>query len=96
MKRFVVPGLIIAFAVAFFLSPFASRHPDGLERVAKKKGFIKAGEGKKILTAPMPGYVMPGVKNGGLATAVSGLAGTLITFGAAFGVGYLIRRKTKA
>jgi acyl-CoA synthetase (AMP-forming)/AMP-acid ligase II len=37
MKRtIIIAGLILAGAVAVFLSPFSSSLPDGLERVAAK------------------------------------------------------------
>ncbi len=36
---FVVGGLLVALALAFFVSPYASSSPDGLNKVAEDKGF---------------------------------------------------------
>ena len=91
----ILIGLLIAVALAIFFSPFASQSPDGLEKVAEDKGFLHKGEGQEILSAPIPDYTMPYVKHKGLATSFAGLIGTLLTFGMAFGLGYLIRRRAK-
>ena len=40
MRYFILGGIALSLALAIFLSPFASPHPDGLERVAEDKGFI--------------------------------------------------------
>lgn len=95
MKRIVLVGLLIAVAIAFFLSPFASQSPDGLEKVADDKGFLHKGEGKEVFSAPIPDYTVPGVKNEGMATSLAGLIGTLVVFAAASGLGYLLRRGAK-
>ena len=82
-----------AMLVAVVLSPFASQHPDGLERVAENIGFLKHGEGKAVLPAPIPDYAMPGIKRPGVATAVAGVSGTLVMFGLGFGITRLIGRR---
>lgn len=87
--RWVVVGLIIALALTF-LSPFASPHPDGLERVAEDLGFIDTAQ-----DAPyeiLPDYAMPGVSNEVLATVTAGVGGTLVAFGIAVGIAALFRR----
>ncbi len=95
MKMIILIGLLIAVALAFFFSPFASQSPDGLEKVAEDEGFLHKGEGQEVFSAPIPDYAMPNVKHEGLATSLAGLVGTVLTFGVAFGLGYLIRRKAK-
>lgn len=84
--------LFIALAVATFLSPWASSYPDGLERVAEDQGFLEQGEGKELMKGLMPDYIFPGIENEKLATALAGIVGTSLTFGAAWGVGWLWRR----
>ena len=92
MKWWLV-ALLVCLAVAC-LSPLASSSPDGLERVAEDKGFIDLG-----LEAPfqvIADYVFPGIENEALATILAGLIGTLILFGAVYGVSWLIKvRKEK-
>lgn len=87
---------IVAIIVAAFLSPFASSHPDGLERVAEDKGFLHLGEGKEVLSSPIPDYLMPGIENESVATATAGIVGTLITFGAVYGLGKVVQRRKES
>jgi hypothetical protein len=42
MKRFTILALAVALVLGVFVSPYASSHPDGLERVATDKGFLDA------------------------------------------------------
>ena len=84
--KVLLSGLAIALALAVFLAPFASEHPDGLEYVGAKLGFLKDGP-PATLPAPIPDYQLPvfGAGHVKLATAMAGLAGTLVVFG--FGLG---------
>jgi cobalt/nickel transport protein len=96
MKRrfdgFIWIGLGISLLLTLFLSPFASTSPDGLEKVAEMKGFSEKGEGWKFWKhAPLPDYVFPWIKNEKIATALSGLVGTLSIFCIVMGIGKLIR-----
>lgn len=90
MKKNLFYILAAALVVAGLLSPFASSFPDGLERVAEDLGFISRAEGIEVISAPIPDYVFPGISNEGVATAVAGILGTLVVFGAAYGVGKVI------
>lgn len=66
-------GLISLFVV--FLSPFASSHPDGLERVAKDLGFLQAGQ-----AAPyniVPDYTLPFLGQTALSTILAGALGAI-------------------
>lgn len=88
-------GLGVSLLLALFLSPFASSSPDGLEKVAKTKGFSEKGEGRKVWKyAPFSQYAIPWIKNEKVSTALSGLIGTLAIFFIAVGVGKLIKRST--
>jgi cobalt/nickel transport protein len=97
-RIFVASGLGIALLIGVFLSPFASQNPDGLDRVAQDLKFDK-----KAVEAPpahklpfyqvFDEYALRGVPKP-LATPLAGLAGTLATFGLAWGVGKLASRGT--
>ena len=91
-KAIWVIGLGVAILLAVF-SPLASAHPDGLEWVAKQKGFLDVAQGP--LYKIIPNYVFPGISNEAMATIVAGIIGTLIVFGVALGVAYM-RRSQKA
>jgi len=79
----VVGGLLISL-VLVVLSPLASSHPDGLEWVAEKHGFIEAA--REAFYNIVPDYSMPGISNPALATIVAGILGAVIVFGVAYGI----------
>ena len=81
-------GLLLALGLAV-ASPLASSNPDGLEWVAVEQGFFNTAQGS--LYEVIPGYVLPGISNGSLATILAGVIGTLIVFGVAIGVAYMRR-----
>lgn len=91
-KKDIYTGLFIALVLSGAISMFASGRPDGLEKVAKDKGFLEKGQ-KSIFTSPLSGYLWPGVKNERLATSISGIAGTLVVFGFGYGLAVLLRRR---
>lgn len=93
-KKNLLWGLLLALAVAAFLSPFASSSPDGLERVAEDKGFLHFAEGIEMIRAWMPDYVFPGVANEGLATSLAGIVGTVLVFIVIYLLGRVFARPT--
>ena len=91
--RDMLIGLAAALLLALVLSPFASPWPDGLEKIAGDYGFLHKGGGKPVFAAPISDYAWPGIKSGRTATRIAGVAGTVIAFGLACGIGALARRK---
>jgi len=83
-------GLIACLAVAC-LSPLASSSPDGLERVAEDKGFIGLGQDAPFQI--IADYVFPGIQNEAVATILAGLIGSLILFGAVYGMAWLLKSR---
>ena len=83
-------GLIVCLVVVVF-SPLASSSPDGLERVAEDKGFI--GLSRDMPFQIIADYVFPGVANEAVATILAGLIGTLILFGAGYGIAWLVKSR---
>jgi hypothetical protein len=63
--------------------------------VAEDKGFIDlAGEAPFQVIAD---YVFPGMENEAIATILAGLIGTLVLFGVAYGLAWLLKsRKGRA
>lgn len=77
------------------IAPLASSSPDGLEKVAKDKGFINTAEGAPFEV--VADYIFPGVENEALATILAGWLGTLILFTVVYGLAWLIKsRRGKA
>ena len=85
-------GLAIALLLTV-ISPLASSHPDGLERVAEDAGFVDRA------TAPpyqvIADYVFPGVQNEALATILAGIIGTLLIFTVVYGMARFLRRSQR-
>jgi len=84
----VAVGLGLAIVVALF-SPWASSHPDGLEKVAEDKEFNQHAEDPSFEI--IPDYTFPGVENEKVATILSGLIGIAIVAGLCFGLAYFLK-----
>ncbi len=85
-------GLVACLLVVIF-SPLASSSPDGLERVAKDKGFI--GLAQESPFQLIADYVFPGIENEAVATILAGLIGTLTLFGVVYGLAWLLKSAKK-
>lgn len=95
----VFTGLALALSIATFLSPFASKDPDGLDRVAKDLKFEEKAAAEPP-TKQLPfsqifeEYSIKGVANEKVSTALAGVTGTLVVFGLAWGLGKLTVRNS--
>jgi hypothetical protein len=89
-KKWWLIALLFCLALAT-ISPLASSSPDGLERVAEDKGFI--GVAEEAPFEVVADYVFPGIENEAVATILAGWLGTLILFGIAYGLTWLIRSR---
>ncbi|MFL7808634.1 MAG: PDGLE domain-containing protein [Anaerolineae bacterium] len=89
-KYWWVVGLLIALGLAL-LSPLASPHPDGLERVAEDQGFIDRAQDPPFQV--IADYAFPGIENEAVATVMAGLVGTLSVFSLGYGLAMLLRRR---
>ena len=91
---FVVGGLLVAAALAFFVSPYASSSPDGLNKVAEDKGFDSTAEEHALDDSPLSGYAVEGVDDETLSKGLAGIIGVALTFGIGMIVfGLILRRK---
>ena len=95
-RIFVILALAVAVGLATAVSPFASTSPDGLEKVAEKKGFLDEGRLAGVQEdSPIPDYAFPGVDNTRLATGLAGFVGTLAVFALGYGLAFAIRRRER-
>lgn len=78
-KKDIIFCIMITVFLVIFLSPFVSRLPDGLEKIARDKGFLE-NQTRPSFKFLMPDYVFPGIKNEQLAIALAGVIGTLAVF----------------
>jgi cobalt/nickel transport protein len=99
-RLFTISGLGIALLIAVLLSPFASQHPDGLDRVSQDQGFDQKATEQPIakqlpFATIFEEYSLRNVPEA-VATPLAGFVGTLVTFGLAWGIGKLaVRNSTK-
>lgn len=93
--KLIIVGLAVSLLLGGVVSYWASSHPDGLEWVAEDLGFIDTATENETQAelAPIPDYEAPGVENDFLKVSIAGLVGTLVTFGVAFGLAILIKRR---
>ncbi len=95
-KLFIGAGLMLALALALFVSPFASSSPDGLNKVAIEKGFDDTAEDHALDGSPLAGYAVRGITDERISKALSGLIGVLMTFGVGLLIfGVVARRREK-
>jgi cobalt/nickel transport system permease protein len=90
----VIAGLVVAAAVAVFVTPFACSWPDGLERVVERLG-VAPSHAKVLNAAPLRDYAVPGLK-GAQATLASALVGALLVFCICMGAGLWLAPKNRA
>jgi cobalt/nickel transport system permease protein len=93
---FVVVGLVMAAALALFVSPFTSGAPDGLQSVAQANGVDVSQTAPLWRLSPLGGYRLPGIESQGLSTALAGIIGTAALFALVIGVGRVLGRKRAA
>ena len=91
-RRLFLAGLAIALGVAVVIAQFASSSPDGLEYVAEQEGFLETAGDHDLAEVPLANYGENLTNNGGVNTAVAGLAGTLATLVIGYGVFWLARK----
>jgi cobalt/nickel transport system permease protein len=77
-------GLVVALAIAFFLSPLASAAPDGLEHVVDRLGPVDSSAAP--LGIPLADYQVAGLAGVWLATSLAGVIGVLAVFALAWGL----------
>jgi PDGLE domain len=81
LRLFLIGGLVVTLGLAFFVSPFASTSPDGLNKVSIDKGFDDAQRDSAVAGSPLAGYGVEGVEDERLSKGLSGAIGVVITFG---------------
>jgi cobalt/nickel transport system permease protein len=82
LGAFIAAGLMVACALAFFVSPAASSQPDGLNRVAIDEGIAANEKPHALQDAPTTR----------LSTGVAGLVGVAVTFALAGGLFVVVRK----
>lgn len=92
-RTFVLSGLLVALLLAGVASFYASSHPDGLEYVAEKTGFLDSADDHAAGDGPFADYATAGVDDARVSGGVAGVVGTLVVLVVAGGLGFAIRRR---
>jgi hypothetical protein len=75
---------LIVLGLLILVVPFASRLPDGLERVAQSLGFQYKSNVSSTMSAPLKDYAIPGMDTLEGASIAAGLVGAIAVFGLSF------------
>ena len=96
---FAIGALVVALLLAALASPFASTHPDGLNKVAIDEGFDGHAKRSAVADGPLAGYAVTNVGDEKVSKGLSGVIGvgaTVAVAGLLFGgLWMLARRRTK-
>jgi cobalt/nickel transport protein len=92
MKKYLMAIGLIAIFLAVFV-PFASRSPDGLERVAATLGIE---EQAPIWKGLMSDYSVAIIDNPYISTLIAGIFGTLVVLGLSLALGKAVVLKKGA
>jgi cobalt/nickel transport protein len=93
-RTFLALGLLVALLIAGFASYYASSHPDGLNFVAEKTGFIDREQPSATSDGLFAGYQTSGIADDRLSGGVAGVAGALLVLAIGSGLFWLLRRRT--
>ena len=92
-RRFFAVFLLAALLVAGVASYYASAHPDGLEYVAEKTGFIDTAEDSPVADSPLADYRTAGVEDDRVSGGLAGVIGVVVVLLTAGGLGWVVRRR---
>jgi hypothetical protein len=96
MGTFVAAALLVALALAFFVSPHASNEPDGLSKVANEEHIDRRVRPHALAGMPTSGYSVKGIDDPGLSSGVAGVIGVVVVFVAGVGLFAFVRRSKRA
>ncbi|MGZ8738600.1 MAG: PDGLE domain-containing protein [Nocardioides sp.] len=92
-RTFFAVGLVVALLIGGVASYYASSHPDGLEYVAEKVGFLDTADDHAAADGPMADYEVNGVEDPRLSGGLAGVVGILVTLVLAGGLALAVRRR---
>lgn len=87
--------LLLTIVIAFLIAPFASSHPDGLERVAQNHGF-QDGAHEGFKWSPFPEYEAEPFSSEILKVGLSGIVGVALMLILLYVLGKFIERRKSA
>jgi hypothetical protein len=95
-RTFFVTALLAALLIAGLGSYYASAHPDGLEYVAGKTGFLDSADDAKTADSPLADYQTKGVDDERIGGGIAGVAGVVVVLVLMGGLAFALRRRRTA
>jgi len=92
-KKTMLVYILICIAIVVLASAFASSHPDGLEWVASRLGFIGTAVEEDVIASPMPDYSILPIKSPFWSTFLAGSIGIALTFFVFWLAGSILKRR---
>lgn len=92
VRTVVTVGLAVSLLLAGVVSFYASGHPDGLEFVSERLGFLDTARDSVTAGSPLADYGVSGVGDDRLSGGLAGIAGVLATALLMVGLVALLRR----
>lgn len=92
-RGFLAVFLLVALLTAGVASFYASSHPDGLEFVAEKAGFLHSADDSPASRSPLAHYSTKGIDNDRLSGGLAGVAGSVLVLVLAGGLFWVLRRR---
>lgn len=92
-RKFFAIFLLVSLLIAGVGSYYASSHPDGLEYVAGKTGFMDSAEDSAVADSPFADYGVKGVDNARLSGGLAGVVGCVVVLVLAGGLFLVVRRR---
>ncbi len=93
LRVLLVAGIALSLVLAGIVSFYASGHPDGLEYVAGKTGFLDSAQDHAAAGSPLADYSAKGVDSPRLSGGLAGVVGSLLVLALAGGLFMLIGRR---
>lgn len=95
-RRFFALALLVSLLVAGVASYYASSHPDGLEHVAARTGFLDSAKDSATADGPFADYQTSGVEDARISGGIAGVVGVVVMLLVSTGLFWLLRRRAPA
>lgn len=92
-RTFWIAGLLAALLIAGVGSFYASSHPDGLEYVAEKSGFLDSADDSPTAGSPFADYQTKGIDDERISGGLTGVIGVGLVLLIASGLAWAVRRR---
>ena len=79
LRSWMCAAVLVVAAIAVFVTPHASKAPDGLSHVAAEQGFATAQKASRTSGSPLAGYTV-GHDLGAWGTRLAGVVGSVAVF----------------